>query len=486
MMSHVVFGYRSPILSIFARFVFQGLSLKHRRSPFGNRRSFDPSSDAPLLRGSTNAPNKYGVRLESVIKVERAGNLVLRERRCRGHADWEWIKVTRSVGDWIGSAAAAEWQQRIVWSGLSGSEAECGTGRPPLRDDCELNFQAGDCAIGGEVRAGARLVARRGVKDFNKEGILACVLEECGIPIKIMLAGFAREGASRQFRKQDQGGGDVRCARRSHGSMKDKQGACEGAGLGAQDQGGELLNIGLTFRARQSRVPMAGRKVKVLEGDLGQLKSNFVEKISAFEGQFASVYEKMDGKFVVVEEMLKKLLEEKSKTMVTNIRAATGGQGSVGNPNLFRGRENQEVKILEGEDGMPPLEPLSREEMSRGDEQRDADFARRGVEYECRDNRHKTNMNKAEIARTWKLNVARALMRWKNKTCKYTQHHVISCYLTAIIQNIDFTMLKWRHSSSVNIQTPYECQGCGNYSQLSFLGPLMPMKPMTSGPSYYV
>ncbi|PKU78771.1 hypothetical protein MA16_Dca000114 [Dendrobium catenatum] len=62
---------------------------------------------------------------------------------------------------------------------------------------------------------------------------------------------------------------------------------------------------------------MAGRKIEVLEGELGQLKSDFEEKNSDFQNKFASVHEKMDGKFVVVEDMLKKLLE--AKTQYVNI-----------------------------------------------------------------------------------------------------------------------------------------------------------------------
>ncbi|KAL0916282.1 hypothetical protein M5K25_013778 [Dendrobium thyrsiflorum] len=87
----------------------------------------------------------------------------------------------------------------------------------------------------------------------------------------------------------------------------------------------------------------------------------------------------MYERFAVVEEMLKKLLEDKSKTIVPDTRVATGDQRSGGNPNMFRGRENQEVEILEGEDAMPPLEPLSREEMGMGYERRGTDFERKAV-----------------------------------------------------------------------------------------------------------
>ncbi|KAL0920102.1 hypothetical protein M5K25_009212 [Dendrobium thyrsiflorum] len=126
------------------------------------------------------------------------------------------------------------------------------------------------------------------------------------------------------------------------------------------------------------------RKVEVLEREIGQLKSNFVEKISDFENQFASVHEKMEGKFTVVEEMLKKFIEAKPKKATSETRETIGGQGGGGNPNPIRGGENQEVEILEEEDEMTHLEPISREDMSSGYERRGADFARRGVDYERR------------------------------------------------------------------------------------------------------
>ncbi|KAL0914580.1 hypothetical protein M5K25_014941 [Dendrobium thyrsiflorum] len=40
--------------------------------------------------------------------------------------------------------------------------------------------------------------------------------------------------------------------------------------------------------------------------------------------------------------------------------------------------------MLEGEKGMPPLEPISKEEMSTGYERRGVDFVRREVDYERR------------------------------------------------------------------------------------------------------
>ncbi|KAL0911561.1 hypothetical protein M5K25_019710 [Dendrobium thyrsiflorum] len=79
----------------------------------------------------------------------------------------------------------------------------------------------------------------------------------------------------------------------------------------------------------------------------------------------------MDGRFAALEEMMKKMLEDKQK-MTTSKTTVNHGRG--GNPNPFRGRENSEVEVLEGEDGMPPLEPLSREEMSQAYDRRGADF----------------------------------------------------------------------------------------------------------------
>ncbi|KAL0906834.1 hypothetical protein M5K25_025360 [Dendrobium thyrsiflorum] len=129
---------------------------------------------------------------------------------------------------------------------------------------------------------------------------------------------------------------------------------------------------------------MDKRKVKVLEGELDQLKSDFEENISDFQNQFVSVHKKMNVKFTVVEDMPKKLLEAKPNTATSKAKEANIGQGRGRKPNPFRGGENQEVKILEGGDGMPPLEPISREKRSIGYERSGVDFVRRGENYECR------------------------------------------------------------------------------------------------------
>ncbi|KAH0459727.1 hypothetical protein IEQ34_012541 [Dendrobium chrysotoxum] len=115
---------------------------------------------------------------------------------------------------------------------------------------------------------------------------------------------------------------------------------------------------------------MAGKKVEVLEGEIAQLKSELEEKWSDFQNQISSNNKRMEEKFAVMEEMLKKLLEAKIKAVTSEAKETIGGHGRDENPNTFRGRENPEVEILEGEDGMSPLEPLSREERS-------SDYARR-------------------------------------------------------------------------------------------------------------
>ncbi|KAI0500720.1 hypothetical protein KFK09_018936 [Dendrobium nobile] len=85
-----------------------------------------------------------------------------------------------------------------------------------------------------------------------------------------------------------------------------------------------------------------------------------------------------------MEEMMKKLLEMKTNPAASEVRETTDGHGVGGNPNPVRGRRNPEVEILEGEDDMPPLEPLSREDMSLGYDRRGADFGGRREEFQHR------------------------------------------------------------------------------------------------------
>ncbi|KAL0928155.1 hypothetical protein M5K25_000022 [Dendrobium thyrsiflorum] len=120
------------------------------------------------------------------------------------------------------------------------------------------------------------------------------------------------------------------------------------------------------------------KKVEVLEGELGQLKTDFEEKILDFQNQFSSIHEKMDGRFAALEDLMKKMIDDKQKPASSE---TIGGHGRGGNPNPLWGRENSEVEVLEGDDGMPPLEPLSREELSRGYDRREADYVGRREEF---------------------------------------------------------------------------------------------------------
>ncbi|KAL0908532.1 hypothetical protein M5K25_023028 [Dendrobium thyrsiflorum] len=93
-------------------------------------------------------------------------------------------------------------------------------------------------------------------------------------------------------------------------------------------------------------------------------------------------------RFAALEDLMKKMLEDKQKPITSE---TVGDHGRGGNTNPFSEKENPEVEVLEGEGGMPPLEPLSREEMSLGYDRRGADFVgrreeshRRGVEFEGR------------------------------------------------------------------------------------------------------
>ncbi|KAL0916630.1 hypothetical protein M5K25_014157 [Dendrobium thyrsiflorum] len=94
------------------------------------------------------------------------------------------------------------------------------------------------------------------------------------------------------------------------------------------------------------RAPMAGRKVEVLEGEIGQLKSDCVEKNSVFKKLFSAIHEKIDEKFAIMEEIVRKILEFQIKTASLEARGATNDQGSGGNPNPIRRGKDQEVEIV--------------------------------------------------------------------------------------------------------------------------------------------
>ncbi|KAI0523409.1 hypothetical protein KFK09_005804 [Dendrobium nobile] len=69
---------------------------------------------------------------------------------------------------------------------------------------------------------------------------------------------------------------------------------------------------------------MAGKKVDALEGEIGQLKADLEERTIDFHNQFASIHEKMEGRFTALENMMKKMLEDKQNPVTSETREATG------------------------------------------------------------------------------------------------------------------------------------------------------------------
>ncbi|KAL0906411.1 hypothetical protein M5K25_024903 [Dendrobium thyrsiflorum] len=58
------------------------------------------------------------------------------------------------------------------------------------------------------------------------------------------------------------------------------------------------------YQSCSIRAPMVERKVEVLEWEIGQLKSNCVEKNSDFKKLFSAIHEKINEKFVIMEEII--------------------------------------------------------------------------------------------------------------------------------------------------------------------------------------
>ncbi|KAL0905265.1 hypothetical protein M5K25_027456 [Dendrobium thyrsiflorum] len=94
-------------------------------------------------------------------------------------------------------------------------------------------------------------------------------------------------------------------------------------------------------------VPMVGRKVEVLEGEIKQLKieiSDLHAQLLDVKSQISAIHEKMDGNFFSLGEMLKKLLEGQFKTASSETREASNNPGSRENSKPIRQREDQGVE----------------------------------------------------------------------------------------------------------------------------------------------
>ncbi|KAI0527607.1 hypothetical protein KFK09_003212 [Dendrobium nobile] len=88
---------------------------------------------------------------------------------------------------------------------------------------------------------------------------------------------------------------------------------------------------------------MAGRNVEVLKREIRQLKSDFAEKTSGFKNIFSAIHEKIDEKFPIMEEMIKKLLESQTKPTTSEVISSLTGQENRRNSNIGIMRENHEV-----------------------------------------------------------------------------------------------------------------------------------------------
>ncbi|PKU64710.1 hypothetical protein MA16_Dca017652 [Dendrobium catenatum] len=68
--------------------------------------------------------------------------------------------------------------------------------------------------------------------------------------------------------------------------------------------------------------------------------------------------------------MLKKMLESQTKILPSEGREGIDRQGDGKNPEPIRQRGDQEVETRKGEERIPLLEPIPKEESSRGYEER--------------------------------------------------------------------------------------------------------------------
>ncbi|KAL0920850.1 hypothetical protein M5K25_007865 [Dendrobium thyrsiflorum] len=121
--------------------------------------------------------------------------------------------------------------------------------------------------------------------------------------------------------------------------------------------------------------PMSSKKVDALEekleGKVGQFKSEVEKMISSMEGRFSNL-----------EDMMNKILELHTQPEISQARALVGGQGSGGNPDIDTMRDDREVEILGDRENMPPLEMITRREMSKRYNMRNLEEETRKADFE--------------------------------------------------------------------------------------------------------
>ncbi|KAL0918955.1 hypothetical protein M5K25_011006 [Dendrobium thyrsiflorum] len=87
---------------------------------------------------------------------------------------------------------------------------------------------------------------------------------------------------------------------------------------------------------------MAGRKVEVLEGEIGQMKSEISylqTQVSNLKKDMPFIHDKIDSNFSIPEEMLKKVVKGQTKISPSERREGADSQGSGEDPKPIRRRE---------------------------------------------------------------------------------------------------------------------------------------------------
>ncbi|PKU71461.1 putative aarF domain-containing protein kinase [Dendrobium catenatum] len=110
-----------------------------------------------------------------------------------------------------------------------------------------------------------------------------------------------------------------------------------------------------------------------LEVEIGQLKSKISDlqtQVSDLKKDVAAIHDKFNSKFSILEKMLKKVLEEQTKILPSEVSEGDDNHEDRKNPKTIRQMGDQLVETRKGEEKIPLLEPISREELGRGYEER--------------------------------------------------------------------------------------------------------------------
>ncbi|PKU74064.1 hypothetical protein MA16_Dca011774 [Dendrobium catenatum] len=126
---------------------------------------------------------------------------------------------------------------------------------------------------------------------------------------------------------------------------------------------------------------MEAKKVDTLEEhlevEIGQMKyeiSDLQTQVLDLKKDISAIHEKMDEKFFSMGEMLKKVLEGQTIISPSEGREGTDNQGDGKNPKPIRQRGDQEVETRKGEEKIPLLDLIPREEQGRGYEDRHEEY----------------------------------------------------------------------------------------------------------------